>query len=275
MTELGNKPDLDVDPPVEKPADDVIDSDSEIEEGEDESDEEPQKLPSKEMYQVKNSVEFLDRSWVTFSLFFGLYYVLQFGLALCAANMYAHSEADSACVDIGGTTFDGEGLPESRSVYDTALLLLGLYHIIEWFRTILLLTVTCMKYEILMYIYNALFLNAIFGVIVALYAHVARFGAYGSECAGSQTWTQGSEIMVNEVDADGENVVDADGNDVMVGTGEFESVYNFTGHPKRAQYLLAEIIFFYILYIISGIFIAAFPKMAYELAHSSWTKREQ
>lgn len=38
------------------------------------------------------------------------------------------------------------------SVYGTALLLLGLFHIIEWFRTILLLMVTCMKYEFVMYI---------------------------------------------------------------------------------------------------------------------------
>jgi hypothetical protein len=109
---------------------------------------------------------------------------------------------------------------------------MGLYHIIEWFRTILLLTVTCMKYEILMYIYNALFVNLIFGVIVALYAHVARFGEYGTLCAA-----EGAQ-------------------------------------PERAQFLLAEIIFFYILYIISGVFIFAFPKMSYELAMMSWTKRE-
>ena len=107
---------------------------------------------------------------------------------------------------------------------------MGLYHIIEWCRTILLLTVTCMKYEILMYIYNALFVNLIFGVIVALYAHIVRFGAAGSACAAAQ--------------------------------------------PERAQFLLAEIIFFYILYIISGVFIFAFPKMSYELAMMSWTKRE-
>lgn len=107
---------------------------------------------------------------------------------------------------------------------------MGLYHIIEWCRTILLLTVTCMKYEILMYIYNALFVNLIFGVIVALYAHIVRFGAAGSACAAAQ--------------------------------------------PERAQFLLAEIIFFYILYIISGVFIAAFPKMAYQLAMMSWTKRD-
>jgi hypothetical protein len=37
---------------------------------------------------------------------------------------------------------------------------------------------------------------------------------------------------------------------------------------------LAEIIFFFLLYIISAIFIAAFPKMSYELAYNSWKKRD-
>ena len=49
------------------------------------------------MYEVTNCVEFLDRSWITFSVFFGLYYILQFGLALCAANMYAHSTGLNVC----------------------------------------------------------------------------------------------------------------------------------------------------------------------------------
>jgi len=136
--------------------------------------------------------------------------------------MYAHTEKGEGCI-VG---YDVDGQPTSDSVYGTALLLMGLFHIIEWFRTILLLTVTCMKYEIVMYIYNILFLNLIFGFVTAIYAHVARFGSLGSECAASQ--------------------------------------------PKRAQFLLAEVIFFYILYIIVFLFIAAFPKVAYELAMSSW-----
>lgn len=76
-----------------------IDSDSEAEEEEEESDDEPKMpKPAYEMYYVENSVEFLDASWGKFSFFFGLYYVMQFGLALCAANMYAHTEKNVPCV---------------------------------------------------------------------------------------------------------------------------------------------------------------------------------
>ena len=56
--------------------------------------------------------------------------------------MYGHSEKDEPCV----TGWDVEGEKTSNEVYDTALLMFGLFHIIEWFRTIMLLTVTCMGY---------------------------------------------------------------------------------------------------------------------------------
>ena len=129
--------------------------------------------------------------------------------------------ADDIVNEFGPATIEN-----SSSVYGTALLLLGMFHIIEWFRTIVLLTVTCMKYEILMYVNNFLFLNLIFGFVAAIYAHVARFGALGTECADEQ--------------------------------------------PKRAAYLLAEVIFFYVTYILVGIFTAAFPSLAYNLAKNSW-----
>ena len=86
--------------------------------------------------------------------------------------------------------------------------------------------VTCMKYEFVMYIQNAFFLNLVFGAIAAFYAHAARYGVLGSECAASQ--------------------------------------------PRRAAYLTAEIVFFYILYLATGLFIYCFPNMAYELANNSW-----
>jgi hypothetical protein len=94
----------------------MLDSDSEMSDCDDESDEEPKKLTKKEMYGVTNSVEFLDRSWGTFSLFFGLYYILQFGLALCAANMYAHSSGLNVC-DISVTEVNEAGISVTTS-YD-------------------------------------------------------------------------------------------------------------------------------------------------------------
>jgi D-alanyl-lipoteichoic acid acyltransferase DltB (MBOAT superfamily) len=42
---------------------------------------------------------------------------------------------------------------------------------------------------------------------------------------------------------------------------------------ERAQYLMAEIIFFYVVYLVCFLFMTAFPKMAFELANGSFKRR--
>ena len=45
-------------------------------------------------------------------------------------------------------------------------------------------------------------------------------------------------------------------------------------HKARGQFLLAEIIFFYVVYGVCLLFVLAFPKMAFELANGSYKRRE-
>ena len=47
--------------------------------------------PYMKMFDAEILREFLGKSWVVFSVFFGLYYLLQFGLALMCANFYSQS----------------------------------------------------------------------------------------------------------------------------------------------------------------------------------------
>ena len=54
-------------------------------------DEMPEEQPSKEMYTASNATEWLGKSWLTFGLFFGLYYIVHFGMALCCCNFYAEN----------------------------------------------------------------------------------------------------------------------------------------------------------------------------------------
>ena len=73
-------------------------------------------------------------------------------------------------------------------------------------------------------------INALFGVVVYVYAHIARFNANGVACAEVQ--------------------------------------------PARAKLLVAQIIFFYVIYILAAVFMATFPKVAWELAINGWNSRE-
>lgn len=59
--------------------------------GSESEDVEPEKLPYMQMFSPETAREFLGKSWVVFSIFFGLYYLLQFGLALMCANYYGQS----------------------------------------------------------------------------------------------------------------------------------------------------------------------------------------
>ena len=77
MTEdIVAKPDFIDAPPKEESEEEALDSDSELDDASEDEDVKPKLLPRKEMYYVSNSVEFLDRSWCTFSCFFALYYIL-------------------------------------------------------------------------------------------------------------------------------------------------------------------------------------------------------
>ena len=118
----------------------------------------------------------------------------------------------------------------SAAVYDKAFLLMGLFHIIEWLRTIVLLASTCMGGVFLLVIYQVTAINALFGFVAYVFAHYALFCADGQDCSNAQI--------------------------------------------NRSQFLIAEIIFFYVIYGISILFVLAFPKMAFELAHGAWRRRE-
>jgi hypothetical protein len=109
---------------------------------------------------------------------------------------------------------------EAAAVYDMAFLLLGIFHIIEWVRTALLITCTTMEnMDVLMWTWHITTpLNALFGVVCYIYAHYARFNGNGISCAESQV--------------------------------------------SRASLLVAQVIFFYIVYILATLFILTFPNVS-------------
>merc|ERR1711935_167790 len=71
---------------------------------------------------------------------------------------------------------------DSAWVFDKAFFLMGMFHIIEWIRTIVLLTSTCMGGEFLIVLYQWTSINAIFGFVAYVFAHHALLGADGVEC---------------------------------------------------------------------------------------------
>ena len=219
---------------------------------EESEEEEPEKAPIAHPYvkffDATIAREFLGKSWWIFSMFFGLYYLIQFGLALMCANFYSMS-SPLRMTDFEYTPNIGGGTPitndplsncgntdmkalEAAKVFDDAFFLMGIFHIIEWIRTIILLTSTCMGGVFLLQIYQLTALNAIYGFVAYVMAHYAYFTANGQLCAQDPT------------------------------------------HKTRGQFMVAELFFFYIVYGVCILFVLAFPKVAYELANGSFKRRE-
>ena len=68
------------------------------------------------------------------------------------------------------------------AVYDNVLLLLAVYHIVEWLKTTIVLTVVFVGIN-LMWIYLFLILNTLFGILVIIQTIWVCFSEDGEACA--------------------------------------------------------------------------------------------
>lgn len=91
------------------------------------------------------------------------------------------------CCSLDGDNCKIEDRKASAEVYDKAFFLLGIFHIIEWIRTIILLTSTCMGGVFLIKIWKFTMLNAIYGFVAAVFAHYAFFSTEGEQCREKET----------------------------------------------------------------------------------------
>ena len=71
------------------------------------------------------------------------------------------------------------------AVYDLPILLMSIYHLIEWIKTTLVLTVTCVGIN-LMWLYYPLVLNTIYGIIAVIITMITLFGEDGDACRNAQ-----------------------------------------------------------------------------------------
>ena len=103
-------------------------------------------------------------------------YIGQFLLIVMCINDYSDGDRHIKC---GSYPKDGKG---PTAVYDTALLVLAIYHLIEWVRVIVFAVCVIIGAN-LMIIWYITIPNAVFGIVAYIIANVARFGEDGQDCA--------------------------------------------------------------------------------------------
>ena len=101
-------------------------------------------------------------------------YIGQFLLIVMCINDYSDGDRHIPC---GGHTS-----ADATTVFDTPLLILAIYHLIEWVRVIIF-AVCVLIGSNLMIIWYITTPNAIFGLICYIWAHVVRFSDEGKDCA--------------------------------------------------------------------------------------------
>ena len=110
----------------------------------------------------------LNKKWIMFALIVGFYYIIQFICCVCACNFYSDHDRFNNCTREDGSVIAGE---DASKVYDMALYLLGIFHVMEWIRTTILLTVICIGANLMIAWYLS-GLSALYGIAVFIYAHV-------------------------------------------------------------------------------------------------------
>jgi hypothetical protein len=116
-------------------------------------------------------------------------YCAQFLLILATINVFCDKDRMLSC----GGKLTGD---DASAVYDPALVVLAIYHLIEWFRFIVFLTAVFLGANMIS-LYYILYLNTLFGIAAYCDAHARRYNDNGKLCAESQHYR--AQVLVAEV----------------------------------------------------------------------------
>ena len=136
----------------------------------------------KEYFMPATIGKFMNKKWIMFACIVGFYYLIQFICCVCACNFYSDHSRYNNCVRPDKTLIKGEN---ATAVFDMALYLAGIFHVIEWIRTTILLAVICIGAN-LMSIWYATSINALFGIAVFIYVQVIYASDDSKACESAQ-----------------------------------------------------------------------------------------
>ena len=112
----------------------------------------------------------------------------------CVAVVTLYSDKDRLIpCDVTGKLADPE---EASKVYDLPLVMLAIWHIIEWIRTTVLLSVVCIGVNWLQVWYMTCF-NTLFGIVVYALVHMSYFSEDGKTCSEYQEYR--SKWLMGEI----------------------------------------------------------------------------
>ena len=124
----------------------------------------------------------LNNNKLIYGFWIGFWYLANFVGAVAVINLYSDVARLTPCETQGELS-----APEEASkVYDLPLLLLAIWHMIEWIRTTVLLTVVCIGVKWMIFWYVTI-PNVLYGLVAFALVHVTYFGEDGQACKDAQS----------------------------------------------------------------------------------------
>ena len=117
----------------------------------------------------------MHRKWDKFGLVAGFYYLTQFVMCVAVCNFYGDVSRYYICQREDMSYIRGE---EASAVYDLALYMTGVFHVVEWIRATILLVVIFVGVN-LMHVWYASALSSIYGLVCLVIVHIAAFSEDG------------------------------------------------------------------------------------------------
>ena len=128
----------------------------------------------------------MSRNKLFYGFYVGFWYLAQFIGAVAVINLYSDKDRLIICPSIEAAGGDENDWPDKSSdVFDFPLLMLALYHMMEWIRTTVLLTVVCIgvKWTWVWYVTS---FNTLFGIVVYAIVHMVYMSDDGKSCKDAQ-----------------------------------------------------------------------------------------
>lgn len=148
----------------------------------------PKQMPWKRYFEPAIVVQLMNKDGLRFWLFgmiILLYYLLQLASAIAIVNFYGDTDRFISC------NIDNYRSPlDAAAVFDKPLLILEIYHIIEWLRTTVLLCCICIGPDVywLMYVWYVTIFNTLFGLAAIIKTMGVLATEEGRACAIHQAY---------------------------------------------------------------------------------------
>jgi len=117
----------------------------------------------------------LEKRWGLFTIIAGIVYTYHLLWTITGVDKFTDITRFNKCGDVTDKY-------EASAVYDTAIALVAVFHMIEWVRQAIFLTSALVGVN-LMGVYYALSINIPYGFIAMLIGIISRYSSNGNACA--------------------------------------------------------------------------------------------